>query len=113
MILELLLLINSDRINPLILDSNLSVRAEKRAEIVYKSEWSNKDWKKSFENTGCTFIGENLAKDFKDAKETHNALMASPTHKANIVKDKYNKIGIGTYKNVIVELFCKYGKNKL
>lgn len=38
--------------------------------------------------------GENLAMDFTTAESVQNALMASPTHRANIVKPIYQDIGI-------------------
>lgn len=41
------------------------------------------------------YAGENLAVRFSDSREVVNAWMASPTHKANIVKSQYTEIGIG------------------
>ena len=41
------------------------------------------------------YAGENLAIDFTDSKDVANAWMASPTHKANIVKGNYTEIGTG------------------
>lgn len=41
------------------------------------------------------YAGENLAINFTDSKDVTNAWMNSPTHKANIVKDKYTEIGTG------------------
>lgn len=43
-----------------------------------------------------TYAGENLAVDFKDSKDVQDAWMNSPTHRANIVKPQYTRIGIGT-----------------
>ncbi len=40
--------------------------------------------------------GENLAVNFDDSEKVVDAWMNSPTHKANIVKDGYTEIGIGT-----------------
>lgn len=46
--------------------------------------------------------GENLAVNFVDSTDVHNAWMDSPTHKANIVREGFTEIGIataeGTYK---------------
>jgi hypothetical protein len=39
------------------------------------------------------FAGENLAKDFEDSKGVVDAWMASPTHRANIMQEKYQDIG--------------------
>lgn len=41
------------------------------------------------------YAGENLAVNFSDSKDVTNAWMASPTHKANIVKGKYTEVGTG------------------
>ena len=41
------------------------------------------------------YAGENLAINFSDSKDVTNAWMASPTHKANIVKGNYSEIGTG------------------
>lgn len=42
--------------------------------------------------------GENLAVNFVDSGDVHKAWMKSSTHKANILKDKYQEIGIATAK---------------
>ncbi len=48
------------------------------------------------------YAGENLAVRFVDSKDVVDAWMASPSHKANIVKGAYREIGVGvaqgTYK---------------
>lgn len=93
-------------VNPLILDPNLSQIAENRAEIVYNTEWSHKGWKDSFKDTGCSYIAENLAKDFKNAHDIHNAFMSSQEHRDIILNTKYQLVGIGKHKNITVELFC-------
>ena len=41
------------------------------------------------------YAGENLAINFTDSKDVTNAWMASPTHRANILKGKYTEIGTG------------------
>jgi hypothetical protein len=41
------------------------------------------------------YAGENLAINFTDSKDVTVAWMNSPTHKANIVKDKYTEVGTG------------------
>lgn len=41
------------------------------------------------------YAGENLAINFSDSKDVTNAWMASPTHRANIVKGNYTEIGTG------------------
>jgi len=46
------------------------------------------------------YAGENLAINFSDSKDVTNAWMASPTHKANIVKGNYTEIGTGIAKGI-------------
>ncbi len=41
------------------------------------------------------YAGENLAVRFTDSSDVVNAWMASPTHRANIVKPQYTEIGVG------------------
>lgn len=41
------------------------------------------------------YAGENLAVHFADSSDVENAWMASPTHRANILKSQYTNIGIG------------------
>jgi hypothetical protein len=41
------------------------------------------------------YAGENLAVRYTDSSDVVNAWMASPTHRANIVKPVYTEIGIG------------------
>ena len=41
------------------------------------------------------YAGENLAINFSDSIDVTNAWMASPTHKANIIKGNYTEIGTG------------------
>lgn len=40
------------------------------------------------------FAGENLAKDFVDPRSVVSAWMASPSHRANLLNEKYEDIGI-------------------
>jgi uncharacterized protein YkwD len=47
-----------------------------------------------------SYAGENLAVDFNDSKEVQEAWMASPTHRANIVKREYTRIGVGVAKGM-------------
>lgn len=40
------------------------------------------------------YAGENLARDFSNPQDAINAWMASPSHKDNLLSDKYKEIGI-------------------
>ena len=42
------------------------------------------------------YAGENLAIHFFDSERVHEAWMNSPTHRANILQDKFTEIGIAT-----------------
>lgn len=44
--------------------------------------------------------GENLAVNFKESLEVHNAWMKSPTHMANIIQPRFTEIGIGTAEGI-------------
>ncbi|MCK5211453.1 hypothetical protein KAJ89_02005 [Candidatus Parcubacteria bacterium] len=60
------------------------------------------------------FVGENLAMNFTTAESVHRALMDSPTHKANILNERYIDAGIamvsgminGKQTNVLVQHFA-------
>lgn len=57
--------------------------------------------------------GENLARDFADTSSVVRAWMTSPTHRANIVSDKYQDIGVavvegsldGVETTLVVQMF--------
>lgn len=53
-----------------------------------------------FDEAGYVYAhaGENLAIHFTDSDEVVEAWMDSPTHRANIVDDKFTEIGVGTAK---------------
>lgn len=58
------------------------------------------------------YAGENLAVRFSDSKDVVDAWMASPTHRANIVKANYQEIGVGladgTYKGSPATFVVQY-----
>lgn len=47
------------------------------------------------------YAGENLAINYDDAQEEHDAWMKSPAHKKNILNTNFNEIGIATSKGII------------
>jgi hypothetical protein len=59
------------------------------------------------------YAGENLAIGFVDSSQVQDAWIASPTHKANIINNKYKEIGIAVLKasfqgnpaTIVVQLF--------
>jgi len=86
---------------PLTLNSELSAAAAaKAADMFAKGYWAHNSqtgtppwyW---ITNAGYqyTVAGENLAKNFSDSQGVVNAWMASPTHRANMVKPSYQDVG--------------------
>lgn len=48
------------------------------------------------------YAGENLAKGFRTAEGVHEAWMASPTHKTNIVSGNYKDIGVAVVQGTLL-----------
>ncbi len=48
------------------------------------------------------YAGENLAKGFRTAEGVHEAWMASPTHKENIMSGNYKDIGVAVVEGVLL-----------
>lgn len=83
---------------PLVVDPVLTSRAQARAELLCdRNQFSHKDWEDSFDNLPYDYEwhGENLAKGSSDMRRVHKALLASPTHKANIVNQHFTDMGLG------------------
>lgn len=60
-----------------------------------------------------SYVGENLAEGFTDAQGQEAAWMASPTHRANILKPQYSYIGVGTASGICAQQdTCKGDYNK-
>jgi hypothetical protein len=70
---------------------------------------------KFFKDAGYSYriAGENLARDFSTSEDMMTAWIASPTHRANIMNDRYQEIGIavidgsleGYETTLVVQLF--------
>lgn len=54
-----------------------------------------------------SYLGENLAADFKTSEGIVNAWYDSPTHRQNILNGNYEDIGIGMYQNIVVSIYGK------
>lgn len=104
--LGLLMLINAERAQPLTLDPVLTAKAQGRAEFLCDHPFSHDGWRAWVQDVPG-YSGENLAKGFKTRKATHAALMASPTHAANITSAKYSRIGIAKRCGITVEIFAQ------
>jgi uncharacterized protein YkwD len=102
---ELLNFTNEKRIEnglpPLVLDQQLETAAYAKAEDMFaKDYWAHNSpdgttpWY-FIKNAGYEYVyaGENLAKGFTDSKDVVNAWMASPSHKENLLSDKFKDVG--------------------
>lgn len=85
--------------NPLLTQA-ATLKAKNMAEKGYFDHTSpdgTKPWH-WFDQVGYdyAYAGENLAIHFVDSEMVHTAWMNSPTHRANIMQDKFTEIGIAT-----------------
>lgn len=88
-------------LQPLVMNEELSQAAMLKAQDMFaKGYWAHNspDGKTPWDfiiSSGYqyTLAGENLAKNFSNSTGVIDAWMASPTHRANIVKDGYREIG--------------------
>ena len=122
---QLLSLINKDRMSQgeeiLKFNPVLNYSAKKKAEDLVKKhyfahvspdgkkpwDWINRD------DYRYLLVGENLAMNFSTPESVHKALMLSPSHKKNILNERYRDIGLavldgqidGKDTTVLVELF--------
>lgn len=104
---------NNERIKiglePLQYNSILADSARRKAEDMFKNDyWAHNSpqgktpWT-FFDAAGYKYsvAGENLAKDFYDTDSLVKAWMNSPTHKANIIHQRYQEIGIAVVNGTI------------
>jgi hypothetical protein len=110
---KLIELVNNERIvnglKPLKVSDKLSQAAEGKAQDMLENSyfahtsptgitpwyWLDKN------NYNYVAAGENLAKDFTDSEYVHKAWMNSPSHKANIMNENYQEIGIAVVEGEI------------
>lgn len=117
---ELLKYTNNERVSAnlsgLSLNSKLNGSADAKCkDMVANNYWSHKDksgrdpWH-FFEASGYAYnnAGENLAYGYLNEQETVNGWMISPTHKANLLDDKFSEVGYGI---CIGENFVNTGKH--
>lgn len=110
---------------PLTLSPDLSFAAQNKAKDMFaKNYWAHTspDGKVPWEfiiNAGYRYIyaGENLAKDFQTSDSVLDAWMASPTHRANVLRPEYKDIGFavvngklnGEETTLVVQMFGTSG----
>ena len=104
---SILALANNERaergLGTLTMDARLAAAAQKKADDMatrgYFSHTSpqGKKWWDFITASGYRYFtaGENLAQGFSDADTLNSAWMRSPSHRANILKSRYTRIGIG------------------
>lgn len=111
----------NSRLNTLTVDSRLVTAAQAKAEdMIAKDYWSHygPDGESPWQfilASGYEYIyaGENLAKDFASAAPIHNAWMASPSHRENLLNPNFSNIGIaavtgefqGKETTIVVQMF--------
>jgi uncharacterized protein YkwD len=109
-------------LTPLKLSSTLSQAAQLKAgDMFAQNYWSHtspsgRDPWSFFQDAGYSYLyaGENLARDFMNSESVIQAWMNSPTHRDNIVNDKYQEIGLavvngtldGVETTLVVQLFA-------
>lgn len=85
----------------LVVNAKLTMAAEAKAEDMFANNYFSHTspagktpwvWIQK-EDYDYTYAGENLAMDFSSAEKMEEAWMASPTHRANILNDRYREIG--------------------
>lgn len=99
-IATLVLLTNQARSTPLTVDKYLTKFAEVRAERAC-TDFSHKGFYEAWAKSPARYNygGENLVKDFQTANAAHGALMASVTHKENILRKEYRRVGAARAKS--------------
>ena len=94
------------RVPPLVEDPTLQARAQARAEMLCASrQFSHDGYQAAYKGLTYRMTGENLAKGHRDARSIHAQLMASPGHRANILRREFSAVGTGSACDITVELF--------
>jgi len=106
----LIVLMNASRadmqVAPLREDPTLQSRAQARAEMLCASgRFSHDGYEAAYRGLAYGWKGENLARGHRDPRSVHAQLMASPSHRANILRREFGAVGIGSACDITVELF--------
>ena len=106
----LVLLMNASRadvhVPPLREDPTLQARAQARAEMLCANrQFSHAGYESAYQGLNYRMKGENLAMGHRDAQSVHAQLMASPGHRANILRREFDAVGVGNACSITVELF--------
>jgi uncharacterized protein YkwD len=106
----LVLLMNGARadaqVAPLRDDPALQARAQARAELLCASgQFSHDGYEAAYRGLPYGWKGENLARGQRDPRAIHAQLMASPGHRANILRREFTAVGVGSACDITVSLF--------
>lgn len=91
-----------NNLQPLTLSSRLSETAQNRAKEIAdnwtadKKSWNHDSFLKAGVTPGYYAVGENLAQGYETNSERFKAWVSSPTHNANLLKENYREIGMGS-----------------
>ncbi|MCR4279840.1 MAG: CAP domain-containing protein [Candidatus Komeilibacteria bacterium] len=112
---------NLQQLPPLAMNEKLNAAALAKAKTIIAEDFFSHNGKNGryfttwIDDTGYDYqlIGENLAAGFQTNKEVLKAWMDSPTHRANILNNRYREIGIaiwegdleGRVQTVVVQIF--------
>lgn len=101
----------------LVVSEKLSQAAQAKAQHILRRQYfSHEGWESFIRQSGYNYCsaGENLGLNHTETDEVVQAWMDSPSHRANLLKRKYNEIGVavvrGNYKGIedaviIVQMF--------
>lgn len=103
--IEFLLLINMSRVNPLVLNKELTKIAQYRAdELCGTKTFTHNGWTKYPSN--FSYRGENLYKGNEDIVGINKRFLDSPAHRNIMLSSKYKYVGIATSScDILVEEF--------
>lgn len=116
----------AEGLGPLSINQKLNEAAQAKGQHMFLEQyWAHtapdgtQPWK-FFKDSGYSYkvAGENLARDFSSTDEMMQGWMASPTHRANIMNNRYQEIGIavidgtlqGYETTLVVQLFGTPGE---
>lgn len=125
MVAKILALVNQERqtasLKPLTLNPVLSNSALTKANDMVEKDYfahTSPDGRKPWDfidrsRYAYSIVGENLAMNFTSAESAHKALVNSPSHKHNLLNDRYQDVGLaivngeigGKTTNILVQMF--------
>jgi len=110
LVIAMTVIFNQDRVglNKLSPDVQLSQVAQTRVHnLCVNNQFSHEGFEDVMKQSGLKYkyAGENLARRYNDIEQMNIAFMESPTHKANIMSEKYQSVGVAQECGITVILF--------